>query len=368
MVLSPQMRMDACAAAEARGTATEATRNEMLLALVEADRFDDAVSYGQSRPAGEAPEWDVLLARALIHLDRPHDALARIDASLAHREDDGVRAIRADLLLQLARDDAGAAVDHLVANTSQTLSAEMVANLLERHGPAATLSLVESHPSRFKPATWMESRVRCLIELGRHAEAEAMVDVSRHLWQGMIEPPPGFDRESFHQALLADLGRMRSLTPEPAGKATRKGMQTICVLEGRPKAVPLLLAQLRKAVDNYVAALADDASLFARAVPGRAEMHCWTVLLERGGQQASHIHPSGWLSGCYYVTTPEDSDEAGCLNIPLAPPRQTAPWTPSSIRPEPGKLALFPSHFRHDTTPHQSDGKRICFAFDVVPV
>lgn len=370
MVLSPQMRVDACAAAEARGAATEATRREMLLALVEGDRFDDAVTYGQSRPAGEISEWDVLLAQALIHLGRPLDALTRLDASLERREDDDVRAIRTGLLLHLERDDAGTAVDQLIANTSHILSDDMVANLLKRHGPTATLSLLEAHSSRFKPATLMESRLRCLMELGRHAEAEAeaMVDASRHLWQGMIEPPPGFDRESFHQALLADIEGMHSLRPDPAGKATRKGMQTGCVLEGRPKAVPLLLAQLRKAVDNYVAALAGDASLFARAMPNRAEMPCWTVVLERGGQQAAHIHSSDWLSGCYYVATPEDSDEAGCLNILLAPPRQTAPWTPSFVRPEPGKLALFPSHFRHDTTPHQSDGRRICFAFDVVPV
>lgn len=367
MALSPQMRMEACAAAEARGTATEATRHEMLFALVEADCFDDAVAYGQSRPAGETSEWDMLLAQALIHLDRPLDALARIDASLERCENDDVRLMRADLLLRLDRDDAGTAVDYVVANTSQILSGDIVANLMKRHGPAATLSLVEAQPSRFKPATLVESRLRCLIEQGRHAEAEAMIDIPRHLWQGMIEPPPGFDRESFHQALLADIGRMRSLSANPAGKATRKGMQTVCVLEGRPKAVPLLLMQLRKAVDNYVATLAGDTSQFARAMPSRAEIHCWTVLLERGGQQASHIHSSGWLTGCYYVATPEDSDEAGCLNIPLAPPRQTPSWTPSVVRPEPGKLALFPSYFRHDTTPHQNDGRRICFAFDVVP-
>ncbi len=367
MVLSPQTRMDACAAAQARGAATMAARLEMLFALVEADRFDEAVAYAQSRPAGENAEWDGLLAQALINLDRPLDALARIDASLARREDDGLRAIRAELLLQIGRGDAGAAVDHVLANTSQALSADMVANLVKRHGPAAMLSLLEDQPARFKPATWMESRLRCLIELGRHAEAGAMIDASRYLWQGMIEPPPGFDRESFHQALLADIGRMPSLRPDPAGKATRKGMQTVCVLEGRPQAVPLLLAQLRKAVDRYVAALAGDDSLFARAVPPRAELHCWTVLLERGGGQTAHIHPSGWLSGCYYVATPEDGDGGGCLNIPLAPPRQTPSWTPRLIRPEPGKLALFPSYFRHAVTPHQSDDKRVCFSFDVVP-
>ncbi|MBX9633993.1 MAG: 2OG-Fe(II) oxygenase family protein [Magnetospirillum sp.] len=368
MALSPQMVLAACTAAEERGTATTATRLEMLFALVEAERFADAVAHGEPHPPGEISEWDLLLAQALTSLDRPQEALARIDASLQRRESHAARATRAELLLRLEHRDAAAAVDHVVANTSQTLTSDFLVNLLQRHGPAATLLLLEQNPSRFKFATWAESRLRCLIEMGRHAEAEALADASRYLWQGMIDPPPGFDRESFHQALLADIGQMRSLSPNPAGKATRKGMQTVCVLEGHPKAVPLLLTQLRKAVDDYVAALAGDTSLFARAMPDRAEMHCWTVLLERGGQQAAHIHPSGWLSGCYYVATPEDDDEGGCLNIPLAPPRQTPPWTPCRIRPEPGKLALFPSYFRHDTTPHQSDGKRICFAFDVVPV
>lgn len=368
MVLSPQMLIDACTAAVERGTATAETRREMLFALVDADRFDEAAAFGLSRPAGEDVEWDVLLVKALNNLKRHQEALDRLDASLERQEHDATRFTRALVLLKMKHDGAAAAVDHIVARTSASLMPEMISSLLERHGPAAMLNMLESDPSRFKPGEWGETRLRCLMALGRHAEAEAMVDASRYLWQGMIEPPPGFDRESFHQALLLDIQGMHSLKPDPANKATRNGRQTICVLEGRPKAVPLLLAQLRKAVDRYVAALAGDTGPFARILPGHAQMHCWTVLLDRNGRQASHIHPSGWLSGCYYVATPEEEDESGCLNIPLAPPRQTPSWTPRRIRPEPGKLALFPSYFRHDTTPHQSEGKRICFAFDVVPV
>jgi hypothetical protein len=37
------------------------------------------------------------------------------------------------------------------------------------------------------------------------------------------------------------------------------------------------------------------------------------------------------------------------------------------VRPEPGKLVLFPSYFWHGTVPFHSEKTRLTVAFDVVP-
>lgn len=369
MIVSPQAMLDACAASEARGSVTDATRLEKLFALCKADRLDEAVEYGQSRPAGDAPEWDQLVAEALLQLGRTEDALARLDAGLARYESAPARVARAAALIRLRRPDAAAALDHVVAHTDRQIAGPLLLRLLKDRGPQALLDLLERSPDRFQDGDWGEMRVRCLMALGRMDEAHAMMDSERLVWRGLVEPPQGLDRDAFHRTLTEDTKGMRALRANPMGKATCIGQQTECILEGTPKAVPLLLAALRRQVDRYVAERAGQDCPFLRRRPARAAMHAWVVLLSRGGQQAPHIHPSAWLSGCYYVDTPEDAAEemSGALNIPLHPDGKTAPWPVLSLRPEPGSLALFPGYFRHDTVPHQSDRPRICFAFDVVP-
>lgn len=369
MIVSPQRLLEACAASEARGSVTDATRLEKLFALHKAERLDEAVEYGLTRPAGEVPEWDRLVAEALIQQGRTEEALARLDAGLARIEDDACRQMRASVLIRLNRPEAAAATAYVADHTDHILVSGLILRLLRDRGPQALLDLLERSPHRFKAGDWGDARVRCLLELGRMDEAHAMMDSDRLVWRGFVPPPEGLDRDAFHRALLDDTKGMRSLRPDPMGKATRAGQQTECILEGSPKAVPQLLAALRRQVDRYVAERVGDDCPFMRRRPRQATMHSWIVMLARGGQQAAHIHPTAWLSGCYYVDTPEDAGDglSGALNIPLHPAGEPAPWPVLSLRPEPGSLALFPGYFRHDTVPHQSDRQRVCFAFDIVP-
>ena len=37
-------------------------------------------------------------------------------------------------------------------------------------------------------------------------------------------------------------------------------------------------------------------------------------------------------------------------------------------RPRTGLMMIFPSHTYHRTYPHHGDGRRICYAFDTIPV
>ena len=90
------------------------------------------------------------------------------------------------------------------------------------------------------------------------------------------------------------------------------------------------------------------------------------------GWQSSHIHPSGWITGVYYVAAPLPKG-ANAYRGPLvlgALDSQTLgidpPWGVREVEPAPGRLVLFPSYLPHSTLPSGVDGSRICVAFDVV--
>jgi uncharacterized protein (TIGR02466 family) len=94
--------------------------------------------------------------------------------------------------------------------------------------------------------------------------------------------------------------------------------------------------------------------------------------LRNAGYHASHVHPRGWISSAFYVDLPDGMAQAstqdGCLafgepSIATEPPLHAQ----RVVRPEPGKLVLFPSYFWHGTVPFHSEKTRLTVAFDVVP-
>jgi len=98
----------------------------------------------------------------------------------------------------------------------------------------------------------------------------------------------------------------------------------------------------------------------------------WSTILYGAGYDASHVHNEGWLSGVYYVKTP-DLDEArwtsgeGCIQFG-APPDSFASdrnRTRRLIRPQPGLLVLFPSYVWHGVKPFTQEGLRHSIAFDI---
>lgn len=98
----------------------------------------------------------------------------------------------------------------------------------------------------------------------------------------------------------------------------------------------------------------------------------WSVRLRSAGYHTHHVHPRGWISSAFYVDLPAGMAEAstpdGCLafgqpSILTIPPLQDQ----HVVRPEAGKLVLFPSYFWHGTVPFHSEHTRLTVAFDVVP-
>ena len=216
--------------------------------------------------------------------------------------------------------------------------------------------------------------------LGQDAAYRALYDYGRMVRTYALEPPRGWS--SLH-GFLGDLaGRLNALhdgVGATLDQSVRGGTQTTVKLAnvGDPVIEALLLA-LQAPIAAYVADLglggdpmADP--LRARSTGAFAVGGAWSVRLAPGqGRHVNHIHREGWLSSAFYVELPgamgEGSGEDGWLQFG-APNLPTVPALPAEhrVRPEPGRLVLFPSYMWHGTTPFGSAERRLTFAFDVIP-
>lgn len=171
---------------------------------------------------------------------------------------------------------------------------------------------------------------------------------------------------------LADtLRKLHIAKSEFHSQSVRGGTQTDGNLFQRvePEIVALREA-VRETVAEHARQLppADPAHPLLRSRPERIRFTgAWSVRLAAGGHHANHVHPMGWLSSAFYAVLPPDLGQvqAGWLTLgePQAqlkldlPPRRL-------VEPKPGRLALFPSWMWHGTRPF-GEGERLTVAFDV---
>jgi tetratricopeptide (TPR) repeat protein len=94
----------------------------------------------------------------------------------------------------------------------------------------------------------------------------------------------------------------------------------------------------------------------------------WSVRLQQEGFHVSHVHPQGWISSALYVALPAElggDTKAGWLQLGQPRPELGVELAPTvHIKPEPGRLVLFPSWMWHGTIPFPA-GERLTVAFDV---
>ena len=96
----------------------------------------------------------------------------------------------------------------------------------------------------------------------------------------------------------------------------------------------------------------------------------WGNINPKGGMNFTHIHPSGWMSGVYYIQLPKDND-----TIVFEDPRPARmmdfqrsflskdEYFDCSV--EVGDLLLFPSWLPHFVTPNTSNENRISISFNI---
>ncbi|MGB5591168.1 MAG: sulfotransferase [Gammaproteobacteria bacterium] len=243
-----------------------------------------------------------------------------------------------------------------------------------RSGEAAVAlrDCLEIHPGHRQALAFLASAAH---EDGDDEARNILMDYQGLMAERQCACPPGYDDlDAFNRALVKQVINHPTLLWEPVSKSTRKGSQT-GELAGSDGPLAALEAMVRDAMSTYLASIESCSEHpYLSTAPEQWKLTMWATVLDQGGHQAAHVHPTGWLSGVYYAAVPEAGPEspadAGWIEFGQAPDEFHL-QRPASVRrlePVPGLMLLFPSYFYHRTLPFTGAGKRVSIAFDLMPV
>lgn len=205
-----------------------------------------------------------------------------------------------------------------------------------------------------------------------------LYDYGRSIRAAELPPPPGYeDIQAFNADLLESLIGLHVMQHEPVNQTLRNGTQTregLFTRPGAPPPVKLLEQAVLREVDRFRQIMPGDAThpffRHKETTPLRWA-GSWSVRLREEGFHTDHIHPEGWLSGCYYIEVPDatqDSrDKPGWIKFGepnLGEGSPSLPWE-KAVQPRPGLLVLFPSYMWHGTIPFHTQEHRTTVAFDI---
>lgn len=346
-------------------------------------------NLGTALLAAEAPAAEASPAfEAALRAD-PRDAAALQGLGFCHQRQGQAAA-------------ALAAFRAAFALASQDLRAlgNLAAALLAAGRPADCHALLAGHPGTARSPDLRVAQAEAALLLGQPREAVALLDAALegapgqsralgHLQialaaagetarlvpalayhqlvsQEVLPVPPGFaDRPAFHAALLAEVRAAPGLLAEREGKTTRGGLQSGDLARRPGPAASALLNALSPAISRYLSAPVPP---WRPAAPPAWRLALWATLLEPGGHQDAHNHPSGVASGVYYLATP-DRPGAGELLLGSPPDRLIGRGRlPGlTLQPRTGELVIFPSWLWHRTSPTMAGQVRVSLAFDIIP-
>ena len=189
-----------------------------------------------------------------------------------------------------------------------------------------------------------------------------------------VEPPQGWSSLPAYLADLAEgLKALHTVKTHPIGQSLRHGSQTSQDLfQVDHPAIRALPEALNGAIRAHLAALGQGRDVVrSRNTGGYAYRGLWSVRLRPDGFHADHVHPEGWLSSAFYVELPdavhgegrEGWIKFGEPGLPTRPPLAAEHF----VKPEPGRLVLFPSYIWHGTVPFGGTATRLPCAFDLAP-
>lgn len=254
-------------------------------------------------------------------------------------------------------------------------------------------------------------RLQALIGLQRYEEA---ADVSEALPDGLLDDqyalalrdtarhlsaPRTFDLPIPHEVydlseemtatelyelnLLVErqLDRLHGFSRAPLGQSVVGGTQS----PGHLFSVPnRYLDALKQRLMQYLRRALLDKRLFSgehefdrRRGSNFSMSASWSIKVREEGRHVPHVHSKGWLSCVYYVAVPttiaerKSSDHnahAGWLGLGRPGVYTGLDHQPLAfVKPQAGRLVVFPSYVWHETLPFQGEGERVVIAFDLVP-
>ncbi len=327
----------------------------------------------------DSAELHAMQGLLLAKQDALEEALSEVEIALALMQGDSLlQNLRFDLLVRLKRWDAAQAMLSEIARLDPfhyALTLVQISLLPAATRIPDTLNLCDAvlaESPGHTNATYFKAL--SLAQLGRAEEARDLIRLEHNVT--ICHPPvPSCwpDREAFCTALKAELKRNPTITGTQRGKSHRNAERIVEIQQPDAPAVEALIGLIRRAVDDFGIRLQSDVRV-GRARPAVARLDIWATNYSSGGYEASHHHPSGWLSGVYYVSAtraPAADTYSGPLIMGALDPKVYSgepPWGTLPVEPAPGRLVLFPSWIPHASAPGGFEGERISVAFDVIPV
>jgi tetratricopeptide (TPR) repeat protein len=204
----------------------------------------------------------------------------------------------------------------------------------------------------------------------------------RAAWLDGQAPPIGQFDLGLSATELADLTTclqsLHTLQAPFLEQSVRGGTQTDRQLFFRP--IPIIQkvrGRVQALVRTYIDQMGQADAGHPLLAPPRNESilfeGSWSVRLKSGGHHSAHTHPKGWISSALYVDVPPKdaigAAPSGWISFGNSPPELKTGLQPyHQVKPDAGKLVLFPSTLWHHTIPF-AQGERLTIAFDVkVPV
>ena len=248
--------------------------------------------------------------------------------------------------------------------------------LMRQDDHAGALELCDAVLDVF-PGTIDMLAFKCSVlhEMGRNDEARALFDCARFLRPHHLRVPDTYpDLAAFNRALQDHVLNHPTLVTASLVHATQFGAHTGNLLSAPQGPMADFETAITAAIQDYIHDLPDDPSHpFLGNIPARWGLNVWAVVMGEQGHQVPHTHPSAWLSGVYYASTPEDirtddPSHAGWLEFGRPDNEIKIAQEPFNERlcPEEGLCVFFPSYFYHNTVPYGGGGTRISIAFDII--
>lgn len=407
-----------------RGDNSPELADSMVGALLDDGRVEEALRLAR-QVARQHPDFvpgqvtlvNLLWEHGSAHAprDTPFDMMRTAVGQRSH--DTALRTAFVQLLLSArAAEEALSHLRQLRTQADRPAFALMEANALEMLGRTQQAGMLYAHLHRNGSGAdpvFLNAYARHLLTAGKWDEAARIATEATHVepgnqeawaylgtaWRllgdprehwlcdydrliGMIEiePPPTFAGQArFLDALGASLDRLHKARHEPIQQSLRGGSQTPGRLFGRKDPV-IAAAQssLLRGIEQWLATLPDDDRhpFLMRKARSVRFGGSWSVKLWSTGNHVNHIHPEGWMSSAFYVALPSsvqsqssNGSQAGHIQFGQPPLELALGLLPRRvIRPQPGKLALFPSYMWHGTVPFEDAQPRVTVAFDMSPL
>jgi tetratricopeptide (TPR) repeat protein len=363
-------------------------RSKLGKVLNQLDRFEETIALLE--PALGLLDCDTALTlaqacfalREADHLDLARAAADRArDSAKSAAQQARAMADQAKVQSRLGNDDAALAILRSAMELDRRSVAafkRLSVQLLRQGDPELVVRLTAGLiADGICHARVLSARVTALAATGRIEQAQAASGLARFLHCAPITPPPGWESlELFNAELVAELTANAALRLDRFGTASTRTWRLDAPTASETPLWQLLLGQIARSVEVWANGLSGTDHPWLGARPQHAVLRSWCVMTGAEGHELWHMHPDGWLSGGYYPLVPpvpgSDGNKPGHLAFGLPdglPGAASAKrFGEVTVKPEAGLLTLFPSHAYHRTYPHGTAERRICVAFDVIPV